>query len=616
MKVNGKNQTVSITLYAASGYNKGSLRYLIILFLIIGTSGLYAQSQDLTRDDARIAQQYVNWASQAIDQGRWSEALAALERASDFSGVSSDISYLLAAARLHEGKDKQLIIDALDKAVEINRWVTYNENQALMLKAQQLIVMRNFRGVLDVLERINESAVSVTADMAADAVILRLLSLRGLALSYDVQALARFRSLLLAAMDRYPRDPRPLRIFFEYARNRNPQTSMLQVLRESDINLLDLALRRLPFLLETDPELAWMAAPFIRDDDTARRYVASYRAGGLYREGFENFIPNPNSIPIALNLGLIDDFTATEELLAGDSRFAAGGIPSLDETIIEDVYNLLRSEEGRVFFTQKLHGFSGVIFSDDDRDGYVDRRSFYSSGVTKKIEFTVNQNNDINFIILFDTSGVPVSAECPVSGSKTKAQIQWERYPSVRDVTLDKEVFQFSPAEFQFAPVTFNTLGGSNNLSGLVYPVPSFSNMNLSYRSLVSFSTSFSRPSSEFEGATERIFLERGMPYQIAETLNGRVISITEFEMGAPLVQRLDFDLDGRMETVRRFRRPPPDFNDSFNLRSLIASSESDWSGDGRYKTMEVYLPDGSIVYLYDMDGSGEINFLENGTGF
>ncbi|MCL2243452.1 MAG: hypothetical protein FWC03_03175 [Treponema sp.] len=596
------NSIKKINRKASHGFTRSVLLFLILFLFLTGTS--YAQ--EIIRDDSDAALRYVNWAQQAIDEEKWEEALAALERAADFSGVSSDISYMLAVARLHEGKDRQLILDALDKAIDVNRWVKYSENQALLLKAEQLIVMRNFYGVLAALDKIGEGEASMQADMA----MLRLLVYRGLALGNDVQALARFRSLLMTAMDRYPRDPCPLRIFFEYARNRNPEPQA-SAPRESDANLLDLALRRLPFLLETDPDLAWMAAPFIRDDDTARRHVASYRAGGLFGEAVKNFKPSYNSIPIALNLGLIDDFAAAEELFA----VAANERPVLDDTIIADVYSLLRSAEGRVFFTQKLHEFTGIITHDDDMDGYIDRRAHYSSGAPRMLEFTANKNNDINFIVFFDMNGIPVSAECPVQGQKNKAQILWERYPSVREVRLGKEIFQFRPADFQFAPVAFNVLGGGGYLEGLRLPVPSYNNINLTYRSLVSFSEGFSRPSSEFEGAVEQIFLERGIPYQAVETLNGRVVSITEFQMGAPAIQRVDFDLDGRMETIRRFRRPSSGFSETFDFRSLIASSESDWSGDGRYKTMEMYLPDGSVVYLYDMDGSGEFNYSHTGTG-
>jgi len=50
-----------------------------------------------------------------------------------------------------------------------------------------------------------------------------------------------------------------------------------------------------------------------------------------------------------------------------------------------------------------------------------------------------------------------------------------------------------------------------------------------------------------------------------------------------------------------------------FDYRRLIESSESDWSGDGKFKTMEVYLPDGSVVYYFDMDGSGTWTYSETG---
>jgi tetratricopeptide (TPR) repeat protein len=562
-----------------------SLPLLMLLFAGIFT-GLYAQSYD---GDAEVARQYAQWARQAMDEDRWSEALTALERAADFANVSSDISYLLAAVRLHEGKSRTSVVEALDRAIEINRWGSNSETQALLLKAEQLIVMRNYSGALVIIEQIGENS---------DSAMLRLFALKGLALnSGNVQTLARFRSQLLAAMDRYPRDARPLRIFFEYARNTEPELSDLP---SSDLNLLELALRRLPFLLEIDPELAWMAAPFMRNVEDARRLVASYRAAQVK--------PLPASIPVALNLGLIGDIDAVEELFGADNENSI----LYRETII-DVYNLLRSEEGRIFFTRKLLSFSGVLFSDDDRDGIVESAAFYSSGAIEEFAYDRNQANVFDLRVLFDTGGVPVTSVYPLTGG-TAAYVKWERYPSVEQVTLADEVFLFRPADFHFAPVSFILLGGSVNAAGLLYPQPEYQFLTLTRRSLVSFCASISRPSVEFNGAVERIFLENGIPLQAEETLNGRQVSVTEFERGIPVIQRVDLDLDGRMETVRRFRRPESDFSETFDYRSLIVSSESDW-GDGRFMTGEMYLQDGSVVYSWDVDGSGVFNYSETETG-
>jgi hypothetical protein len=577
-----------------------------ILSAVIVSSGLYAQPQHSIEGwgDAEAAQRYVDWVQQAIDEERWDEALTAIERAADFANVSSDISYLLAVARSRNGKGGISVVEALDMALETNHWVSYSENHALLLKAEQLVAMREYLNALSVLEQTVESA---------DAAKLRLLAFRGLALGnapdYDhVQALTRFRSLLLNAMDRYPRDTWPVRIFFEYARNRNPQPSDLAA---SDINLLELVLRRLPFLLEADPELAWVAAPFIRNTEDARRLVASYRSGGLTNR--EDFRPGGGSIPPALNLGLISDSDAVEEMFAGA---AETDDPVIYKDLIIDVYNFLRGEEGRELLTQRLLSYTGFILCDDDKDGYVDACAYYSSGVIQNYILS-NQSGISDLGIIFSADGIPVFALVLVTGRGSQAQIRWERYPSVEQAVLDGETFQFRPADFQFAPITFVELGGSQNLAGLDFPVPSYQYMNITGRALISFCSSLSRPSAEIDGAVETFFMERGVLLRAVETLNGEQVSVTEFERGLPVIQRIDLDLDGRMETIRRFRRPPRDYfwSDQFDYRRLISSSESDWSGDGRHMTREVYRLDGSVVYEWDMDGSGVMNYSEQGNG-
>ena len=583
--------------------------WLIILMLFLGICGIsFAQPRDRIQGwgDGEVTQQYVLWIRQAMDEGRWSDVSAALERASDFINVSSDVSYLIALNRSREGRNRFTVLDALDTAIELNRWTFYSERLALLFKAEQFIAMRRFANALDVLEQASRSTGTPADIMAADAAMLSLLAYRGLALNSGNPAdLVRFRSQTLSTMDRFPRDPRPLFIFFGYARNRMPSSEYMGMwsdeLPAGDLDLLELVIRRLPFLLETDPELAWIAAPFMRDTEAARRLVASYRAGGIPHIKNRDFYPSAGSLPAALNLGLIGDREAVEELFIGN--------PVIDKDVLIDVYYLLRSEEGRRFFSQKLHSFTGTIISDDDNDGYINSRTHFQAGKIRRYECDKNQENAFDLIVLFSPDGVPVSAEIPVTGHTSLAAVIWERYPFVKQVTLEKEIFSFRPADFSFAPVSFNVIGGSRNHSGLAYPI--LSDKVLTRRSLVSFCSSITRPSLEFDGAVERIYLERGIPRQAVETLNGVQISVTEFQNGLPVIQYVDLDLDGRMETIRRFRRPGTGFNETlFDYRSLLASSESDWTGDGRFKTGELYLPDGSVVPLMDMDGTGVMNNL------
>jgi len=610
------------------------VRAVFFILLAAFTSALYAQSQSRF-GDAEPARQYVQWARQMIDEGRWAEALAGLERAMDFADVSSDISYLFALACIHNiyadmRCNRYSAIDALERAIEINRWEIYNESMALLLKAEQLIFMRRFSNALSTLDQIGANlypfgAVSSGADFAADLVYLRLLAFRGLADSagYDsVQAMARFRSLVLSAMDRHPRDPRPLRVFFEYARNRNPgsgpggsfELSNFAVLAQSDVDLLELVLRRLPFLLETDPDLAWMAAPFMRDTDAAKRYTAAYRAGGFSH--VENFKPAAGSIAAALKLGLIGDIEAVEELF---DQFVDNEEAVLYKETIVDIYNLLGSEEGRDLLTRRLLSFTGEIVSDNDGDGHIESRAFYISGFISEFKYDRNQSGFFDLMISFDADGTPREASFSdveqifqprwtiLPSIAVRSGLDWERYPSVKTYYLNDEVFLFRPADFQYAPVTFIELGGSFDISGLFFPVPSQN--EITRRTLVSYCVYLVRPSFEFDGATETIYLERGVPLRSVETLDGKQISVCEYERGSPVIQYVDMDMDGRMETIRRFFPAAPDFPENFDIRKLIASSESDWTGDGRFKTGEVYRQDGSVVYTWDMDGSGIMNY-------
>jgi hypothetical protein len=397
---------------------------------------------------------------------------------------------------------------------------------------------------------------------------------------------AEFRRRILETMDRYPRDTRPLRVLFNYASLREPA--------EDDIVLIDLALRRLPFLLETDPDLAWMAAPFIADTGEARRLVGAYRTGALQAQPGD-FRPAPESIVPALNLGLLFDIDAVDELM---------GAATLDKHLLVNVSNLLRTEEGRNHLAQKLHSFTGVITEDEDRDGIPENNAVFRDGVL--LEYLCDDDQDgIAELVVSFASGLPRQAEItalPTAGSggdRVKALIQWERYPSVQQVTLGSETYLYAPGGFQYTPVIFEELCATETYTGLFFPRHNLLSPGISRRMLSAFAVSVRRPSVEFEGGIEHLYLDQGIPVRAEVIVNNLTVSITEFANGSPVIQRLDLDHDGRMETVRRFRSrvPVQSADELLDYRHLVESSESDWDGDGIFEYRELYREDGSIVY-------------------
>jgi hypothetical protein len=164
-----------------------------------------------------------------------------------------------------------------------------------------------------------------------------------------------------------------------------------------------------------------------------------------------------------------------------------------------------------------------------------------------------------------------------------------------------------------FNPVNFTALAEGETGPGLLYPVVEGPDIRISRRALVSFSRTIRRPSGEFEGAAEWIDLLHGIPLRAAEILDGRPVAVTEFVRGKPTVQRIDLDLDGRMETVRRFQGEDAGSGgeDLPDYKKIIRISESDWNGDGIFETSEQYLSDGTVVYSWDMDGDGEREYSE-----
>jgi hypothetical protein len=573
-----------------------NIKAVIALFLICAV-GLYAQSDyfdDEETGDAAVADRYLHWAEDAIGAGNWSQARTALQRAADFADVSSDVSYLLALVLSHENESRRLVLHTLEQAINTNRWKRYTEAQARLLEADQLIIMRRYSSALKTL-----AAHRAIAGENADTVLLYLAALKGLIISgtepenglISRPVLTEFYRRIPETLNRYPRDPRPLRILFNYALVMRSTGDEL----DSDNNaLVETGLRRLPFLLESDPELAWMAAPFVNNVDEARRLVAGYRSGSYKPRTGGDFSPNPASLVPALNLGLLDDIKAVDELFERTV---------LERNLVIAVGNLLRSEEGRNHLARKLHSFSGAITDDEDNDGYPESRAMFRQGNLQEYYSDTDQDSITDMYITF-IAGIPQRAELATlpsqKGGREQAFIFWERYPAIQKTELGGEIWIPAPGGFLFAPITFEELGATGTYAGLMFPRNNPRGSGLNRHMLAVFASSVQRSSTEFAGGVEQIFLERGIPIRTEVTLNGAIVAVTEYESGNPTVQRLDLDLDGRMETVRHFDR------------ARLQSVESDWYGGGIFGSEKLYQADGSVVYTWDMDGDGVREYTES----
>ena len=571
--------------------------FLGLWFIWVFISPAYTQhyGEVPPRGDAAAAEQYVQWVEKALDEGRWKEAREVLERAADFADVSSDLSYLLARTRFHEGAPKGAVLEALRRGLEADRWYAYSSAAARLLEAETLIALRSFSEALRVLNNIPPGP---------DEICLRLSAFKGLG---DREG---FRRTMALALEQYPRDPRPVRLLFEFFRSGpSPEPSS----GETDRALINTALRRLSLLTGLDGELAYLAVPFIADLDEARRYTAAYRALGE---------PNPASLPAALGLGLIDEDQAMEELFF--PRFLISsqtpGTLTVDRALLVSLWDLLRTPESRERFSRNLSAFSGVIIDDGDQDGYPESRTVFSRGLPESYYYDPDQDGLAELLISFN-QGAPeqgiialasegqspegeIFAYAVKDEDRVKAVVRWEQYPAVGVAFLDGVTYVPRPLEFFYSPLRFIDLLGSS----LRYPEGDFRAVRITRHTLGAFSLYLERPGRNFDKARERITLDRGIPQRAVEFLGDQVVSETEFQLGRPVIQRVDLDLDGRMETIRRFWEDPSLFPGGYVFSDYlrgIQSSQSDWDGDGVFERGEEYFPDGTLKTNWNLNQDG-----------
>ena len=584
--------------------NKTVLKFFAVMFFCaLAGAPLAAQSgagfllPSGETGDPVIAERYVLWAEQELAAGRRAKALAGLERGADYAEVSADLLYLLAHTRKDAGLPAYTVLAPCAAALENGRWKRYTAAQCRILQAETFIMIRQYDRALEALDRGDETRAPAALSSAPaggrgmqesrrlpeneETTRLRLLCRMGL--GHDRE----FVLLMKEALNRYPRDTRLVRIFFDFCEKQSFAADIL-------VDMTNLVLRRLPLLVETDPELAYIAAPFIPGRQEASRYVAAYRAAGQ---------PNPASIPEALALGLLDDDQAVAELFtflpqADLSREISARAPlerTLDKDLVLKVWRLLRAEEGRAALRRNLLGYTGVIKEDTDKDGIFEARTEYKEGQLLSYTYDADQDGRAELTVRF-SAGVPSQAEISAAGEFVSGPetvfLRWERYPAVLHADFEGTRYIPRPGDFSFTPLRFAELVAG----GPLYPVRDGYDTVLTGRSLFSFSVMTERESAEFSGAVERTFIQDNLPVSSVTYFDGKLVAEKDFLAGRPVLERVDTDQDGSMETIRRFSR------DEYGL---VISSESDWDGDGVYEYAEILQGDGTVKKYWDLDGDG-----------
>jgi tetratricopeptide (TPR) repeat protein len=528
-------------------------------FIALGNSPVAAQSNPAEND---IARALLDEARQASSLGDWERASVCLDEAADKDAGDADILYLRALTLVKRDLPLEDALGNLDGALRTGRFRYYSRRDASTLKAEILVRERRWQDALAALE---PPAIDSAVDPAYH--LIRARASLGLG---DIRA---FISELSFSLRRFPDDSASARLFL---------TSAGSIASSADAReIKEIILGRLPRYSAADPELPVLAAPFMGDIDAKRTAVLAYRAAGG---------SSAAATIRALEYGLIDEASASSELLAGPPIVALRDLTSLRV--------LAGSPAGRDVVLKALSGWSGVVKTDLDNDGVAEGSFYLAKGIVTEMQMDSNQDGSISYRASF-SDGLP--AHIILQRPGLEIDITYSAYPAVSSISFaeksEKRGYSFGPDVFSYAPIDMRAFAGAGR-TALFFPY-FVSVLDPSERVCASTALSVAVATGSSRSVT---FLEKGIALSAAVYEGGRLRSTTTFERGRPVLERIDIDADGRFETERVYSA---DFEGAAQPSWLRVDSDGDGVSEYREQLVFPYRKE------WDYDGNGSVDALQ-----
>jgi tetratricopeptide (TPR) repeat protein len=503
-------------------------------------------------------------ARSAASLGDWSGAAACLDEAARLDPGNSDILYLRAFVSVRRGEPYAAALGDLNGALACGRFESYAEREARVLKAELLGKERRWKEAMDALG-------APGGDSAVDPAF-RLARAKALWGTGDSRA---FLAEIDEGLRRFPADSSFARLFIAKA-GRIPPSERSRALGGA-------ILGRLKIYAAADPELPVLASPLMPDIASRRDAVLAFRSAGGR---------SPKASLRALEYGIIDERTASSELLSN------GGTVALDD--LSSLSALAGSPEGRTAVWKALAEWSGTVLVDADSDGVYEADFTLDKGLVRGWERDSWQAGFIDERAGF-ANGLP--REVSLKRADEELIIEYSEYPAVSSVAFllngNRKRYALAPEAFAFAPLNYAVFLGTGKDS-ILLPRSSGA-ADPTERSVALAASSVEILSGD---KREVVALDRGQPASAVTYSGDRLVSKREYEKGRPTIERADDDGDGRFETEKSFA--PEGAPGSGAEAWAVAWVRVDADGDGVYE----YREQARFPFLkeWDYDGDGGVD--------
>lgn len=493
----------------------------------------------------------------------WSAAEFEARLGFSYDATLADFSYIEALSLAARGFPRADTIERLEYSLAPGLfWRTYSRNDALLLCARLYSETNRYAEAL--------SRISTITDIALpDVDYVRILS------SYGLGKIDEARSLVLAALDKWPFDPRFPRVFLINERARTPTANSKK--------LASTILSRLYLWENEDRELLLLAVPFESDPAVRQRNIRIYRNmrkdDGLISS---RAVQNPLATVYALEYGIIGEDSAFDEIFSAENT-------GISLSSLSSLCSLIGTATSRTKISSRLVSYSGIITDDANGDGYLDSKVLYRLGRPVEGIFDPDQDGYPDFTVNCDL-GLPTS----ITLRKGRPLVNYDTYPFVRSVTDGDREYTIKPLGFAWAPLDW--ILQDFRLDGVkFYTIALTGKENtLTERLLVQSSAFFSEPAADRKGAITRVVLDSGIPVSSESRDRGQVYSWTSWTRGYPSLTKADRDGDAYFETTMTYT----------NL-GILQTVVIDRNGNRKNEYREEYFSDGSSKMQWDSDENG-----------
>jgi len=520
------------------------------LFATVSFFPVSVQAQSLNQ---RFSDNYVEQARQAMQDGRMDDALFLLDEALLFVPGHADAAYLRAFCGWLEKQGMDTILPYLETALAGERFFYYSRDDAAWLYAYFLIQIGQYASGIRFLDSLYPEP--------------RVLLARIEALRLSARYEEMYRNIH-SVLDRYPDQLAGLLPWIHTIDEHERQPA--------DFALVQRMLPLLDHLRDSHPDLVPALLPFIPDLGRQKTLLSAYREAGH---------SSARSTRLALQLGLIDDFSAADELFSG-------AYPLFDDQF-RLIYSLLGSEAGRAYFASRFAAYTGTVLHDANTDGIAEQTVSYVAGQPESLVLDNNQDG-LAEAVLSLRAGKPTHIN--ISWPTRTMRLQYNPWPWVSEALIQdtgaSRRYQL-PLRSRMVPLLETEKIASGN----------FGSIELIRLDLFQLppERSFLQEAVLLEEQTARynqtVHLYHGLPLQsLYSDINGMVSRAVHDDTGFARVEHVDLNGDGIFNARRVWRIMP----DGTALPEYI---DVDSTGDGYFEYREALLPPYTRHWDLDKDG-------------